>query len=201
MDDDRPPAARGWRLGAVAVSLIFNIACSDLLPKKNEEPELPWTSFTDIKQVYDLILPNTSTIDYLHELGINPYKTPNISIVSYLDIRERFIPNSSIRHEDVDPGVLACIAHRTDCYGYVMSVSSTRSKRVGNAFLDILSFRKTTIKEGWKFEALFVIDKHDGQEMVVYKIWRGAPHFKTTEKDRNPLGPLNNGNASDLLGF
>lgn len=192
----KPPA-----LACIIALCAVLTACSNLLPQKHERPELPWDSFEDIKHVYDLILPNTSTVDYLHEQGINPYATPNISIISHLDIQERFIPNSSVRMEDVDPGVLACIRHGADCYAYQMSVSVLKSRREGNVMLDIMGFRKTTMKEGWKFDALFVIDRWDGRDVVVYKVWRGSPQIKTMAKDKNPLGPLTKSDVRDLVGF
>lgn len=174
-------------------------ACGNLLPTKHEAPELPWSSFEDVKHVYDLILPNTSTVHYLHEQGVDPYVTPNIAIVSYLDIQEKFVPNSSINVEELDPAVRTCLKHRASCYGYAMAISFSKTERVGNTMLDIMDIRKTTVREGWKFEALFVIDKFDGQDVVVYKVWRGAPKIKTTEKNRNPLGPLNKSDIRDLL--
>jgi hypothetical protein len=183
---------------AVIIASCLVSACGNLLPQKHERPELPWNSFEDMKHVYDLVLPHTSTVDYLHEQEINPYKTPNISIVSHLDIQQRFIPNAAVRTEDVAPEILECIRHAARCYGYALSVEVEKTERVGNLALDLMNFRKTTETTGWRFDALFVIDQSSGQDTVVYKVWRGDPQIYTTEKKKNPLGPFNKGDVRDL---
>ena len=74
----------------------------------------------------------------------------------------------------------------SECRGYKVDVVNTKSKRVGNAFMDILNFKRVTEKTGWSFTALLII--HDG--ILVYKIWSGVPNIETKKHRSNPLGPL-----------
>lgn len=178
---------------AVAASLAFFLGGCSLLPEGKETVESPWRSFADAKATYDKIEPGRTTLAQLKKLGIDPYTTSNVSVLSYLDIIQRFIPNNAIKYDQLAPPVRDCIDARETCWGYEVSPKEIHSKRTGNVLADVFSFRRKTIRKGWSFNAL-IIFKDNG---VVYKIWRGKPLIREQSTQKSPLGPLQN--SGDLL--
>jgi hypothetical protein len=167
--------------------------CSTLLPSAKQTIQSPWNSFEDAKAYFDKITPRQSTTKELKELGFDPFSTPNIKILTYLDIMNRFMPNPSVKKEELDEGIQACIDAKADCKAYEFEPKIIRSKRFGNFWLDLFNFKRQTKESGWKFEALIVLI----DDIVVYKLWGGSPIIDETKETKNPLGPFQN--ADDLL--
>ncbi|MDH5591775.1 MAG: hypothetical protein OEY48_02895 [Gammaproteobacteria bacterium] len=172
-------------------SLFFGLtlllgACSGPLPKGTDTIKSPWDSFEQAKNSYDNIILRETTTSQLQELGFNPYKTPNVRILSYLDIIRKFSPNDSVKSEDLPPSVRTCLASREACLAYEATPGVYTSTRVGNVLLDLLNFKRKSIQTGWFFNALIVIH-HD---VVVYKIWSGTPIIDSEKTRNNPLGPI-----------
>lgn len=168
--------------GAVA----FIGGCSSLLPSAKQYTESPWETYEAVKNAYDNIIPGQTTLKELETLGFDPFKTPNVEFLNYLDIIQRFMPNQSIRVEDLDPAIQNCLQVRELCTGLRIAPEWIDNKRYGNLFLDMFNFDRKTRISGWRFDALLVVvDK-----VVVYKLSRGQPKLLRDENKRNPLGPL-----------
>jgi len=172
--------------------MIFG--CSALLPSTKQTVHSPWNSFDEARAAYERIMPLKTTHEEIHDLGFDPFATPNIRILTYLDIMNRFLPNPSIRMEDLDKGVVSCIEAKAACKAYEFSPQFLKSERYGNVFLDLLNFRRKTKDSGWRFEALIVLV----DDLVVYKLWGGNPIIDQTRDEKRPLGPLQG--AGDILG-
>lgn len=173
------------------LSLLLS-SCGSSLPKGEMKTKSPWETFEQAKASYDnIILGSTTTAD-LQELGFDPYNTPNVRILSYLDILQRFNPNNSVKNEDFPPTVRGCLASREACLAYEATPSFSSSERVGNVILDLLKFKRERVVTGWSFNALIVID----HSLVVYKIWNGVPMIDQKTTRKNPLGPLQNSAGS-----
>ena len=160
--------------------------CISMLPQKQDVMESPWKDFSEAKAAYDKITPNESTTAELQELGVDPYKTPNVRILSYLDLIGRFLPNNSVKVENLDAHMQACFAVLDDCTGYEFSPKHIEHKRTGWVLPDVFNFSRTTVKTGWSFSALIVLNR----DRVVYKIWNGVPVMREERTEDNPLGPL-----------
>ena len=160
--------------------------CSSLLPVAKESLQSPWKSFAEAKQTFDLVIPYETNEAELQTLAFSPYQNANIKIVSYLNLVNRFMPNSSVRKKDLAPGVRECIESHDKCYGYELQVNRLESRRYGNVFLDLFNFRRTTHKTGWEFNALIIIK----DDQVIYKLWSGSPKIDQYVYKKNPLGPL-----------
>lgn len=173
----------------IASSLVLS-GCSSkaLLPKHENKTESPWGNFQEAKAAFDKVIPNQTTLLELKSLGFDPEKTPNINRITYLEVIQHFMPNQSIRPEDLDPSVRACLEARKDCFAYEIEPGILESERYGNVALDVLNFDRKTKRYGWKFIALIVVK----EELVVYKLWGGQPNVLTYERQRNPLGPFQN---------
>jgi len=176
--------------GVRALGLLTLLAglggCSGLLPHSQQISESPWNSFSSAKAAYEKVVPGKTTVKDLKGLGFSPYDTPNIRILTYLDVIDLFVPRNAITLDDLDPAVRSCIAAKSRCLAYEAMPARVNDRRTGNVLADMLSFRRNSIKTGWTFRALFVID--DG--MVVYKLWGGRPAIREISESKNPLGPL-----------
>lgn len=173
--------------------VLFVLACSEMLPDAQETTISPWKGFEDAKAAYEKIEPRKTTISDMKDLGFDPYTTPNVKILSYLEVIERFLPIDSIKVDDLDPGVRECIADREACSGYELNPRDIYSERVGDVVTDMFNFKRTTHRSGWSFRALIIFNR----DTVVYKIWRGTPVIEEHARERNPLGPLQD--SGDLL--
>ena len=157
-----------------------------MLPESKKSFKSPWDTFEQAKASFDLITPLETTRDDLAKLNFTPDKTPNIKILSYLEIIDRFMPNSSITKDDIDQGLLECITAKNTCQAYEVTLTKTHNERYGNFFLDIFKFKRKTRKTGWNFKALIVLNTN----VVVYKIWSGQPRIDEDTYQKNPLGPF-----------
>ena len=159
--------------------------CSSMLPTGEEHKKSPWKSFDEATAAFDQIIPDETSVEELQKLGFDPHKTPNIRILSYLDILRLF--EYEPRYAAHYPaGVQACMRANEACYGYDVDISDVHKKRVGSFWLDLLLFKREEHKTGWSFRGLIlIIDGH-----VVYKLAGGSPNLDETSKKKNPLGPV-----------
>ncbi len=169
--------------------------CSALLPSVENTTKSPWQSFDEAKTAFDKIIPNQTTRQDLKKLGFDPFETPNVNLITYLDLTVKFIPNQSIRLEDLDPSVQVCLKAREACQGYEVSPKILRGKRYGNVVLDLFNFRRKKLTTGWHFNALIVLQK----DLVVYKLWGGEPNISEFEDKKNPLGPFQDMDIGRIL--
>ncbi|GAB4387291.1 MAG: hypothetical protein Kow0025_00030 [Thermodesulfovibrionales bacterium] len=176
---------------ALFVCLFIAIAsCRGLLPTVKETTPSGWKDYAEAKEAFDKIVPYETTVGELKELGFDPFHTPNITILTYLDL-SRSLGSRPI--EEMDRGIRDCIRAEADCHAYEFEPKNIRKKRYGNFWLDFFNFRRKINETGWKFKALIIVV--DGT--VVYKLWGGNPLVNEDTDIRNPLGPLQD--AGDML--
>lgn len=185
-----PPIWHRWRhgtraFGSLVICLAATAACS-ILPTTTETADSPWESFDEAKAAYDSIVPRQTTKAELTGLGYDPLETPNVRVLSYIDLIQRFLPREAIAPESLDPDLRACIEAREDCWGYEVAPSVIDRQREGNVALDIFGFRRETVTTGWRFSAVVVLM----EDLVVYKIWDGTPKIREQKVETKPLGPL-----------
>ncbi|MBI5741291.1 MAG: hypothetical protein HZA16_11315 [Nitrospirae bacterium] len=169
-----------------AVVFIFS-GCASLLPSSRETTRTQsWGSFEEAKAAFEQIVPYSTTGEELQKLGFDANATSNLKILTHLDIIQRFMLNPSIKKEDLDQGIQACVDAKTDCCAYELNLRTISRKRHGNVFLDLFNFRRRTNETGWEFQALIVMV--NGK--VVHKLWGGTPLIDQNREARNPLGPL-----------
>jgi hypothetical protein len=156
--------------------------CSALLPSSKEETIMSWDHFEQVKSAYDKISLGESRAD-LKELGFDVENSPNIQILSYLDVASKV---QSIPMAELDTSLKQCLQSREECLGYVIDLRKLRAKRVGNFWADFFNFKRKTDNTGWRFNVLLVMIN----DQVTYKLWSGTPKIELYEEKRNPLGPL-----------
>ena len=157
--------------GLVLLCVFLLAACGSPLPRTENVTKSPWSSFEQAMVSYKKVTLNETTDEELQQLGFDPYSTPNVKILSYLDVIRRFMPTNSVKLEQLPPSVRNCIAKLDKCIAYEARPGIVKRKRVGSVFNDLLGFKRKTIETGWRFDALIVLDSG----VAVYKIWSGTP--------------------------
>ena len=173
----------------LAISSLFIIltGCASLLPSSKVTVKSPWENYDNAKADYEKITPGQTTLEDLHKLGFTPYKVPNVRILNVTEIITVFMPTPAIRIENLDQGIQRCIESKDRCTAYRIEPSILDSKRIGNFWLDLLSFKRDTVVTGWEFRGLITIVDN----VVTYKDPPGGrPTINTEEIQKKPLGPL-----------
>jgi hypothetical protein len=160
--------------------------CRSLFPSDASRTKTAWQTFDEAQAAFDKIVPHRTTHDDLRRLGFDPDATPNVRLLTYLDIIERFIPNQSITKEDLQTDVKRCIDAKDCCRAYELELNINQSKRYGNLAMDAFGFQKKTHVSGWNFKALVIVQDN----LVVYKLRSGQPHVDRLERKTKPLGPF-----------
>lgn len=157
--------------------------CAALLPRAKTVSKSPWKSYREVVEAYDKVVSNKSSISEIRKLGFDIYSTPNLKILSYVDIA---VATSTLKRDVAGDGIEACLRARGICTGYVFEPQVFISDRYGNFWLDMFNFKRKTLESGWRFRASFlVIDS-----VVVEKFWYGEPLVNLDRVVVNPLGPL-----------
>jgi len=181
----------------VVALLIMGSGCAGLLPSSKQMVKSPWDSYNMANAAYEKIIPGKTTTEDLKNLGIDPYTTPNILIVTFQDILTKYLPNASIKKEDLDTGIQECLNAKNTCFGYGIEPSFLQNKRVGNFFKDFTGFKKQAKETGWKFKGLILIV----EKTVVYKERPGGnPVIEKDAESKKPLGPVQDG-GEKLIDF
>ena len=174
--------------------LIINTGCKSILPSEAKRTTMRWKTYEDAQKSFDQIILNVTTVSDLRKIGYNTTNTPNMRVLTYLDLIKIFMPNAGMTLEELHPQVKECIQSKDLCTAYELELEVTDKNRFGNPLWDIFGFRKNTKTTGWKFRSLILIK--DG--LVVYKLCSGQPELDVIEKKKNPLGPFQE--LDDLLG-
>lgn len=188
-----------WRLRngtALLAVCLMAMGCSSLLPQSRTATQTKWASYGDAQAAFDKIVPGQTTDGHLRGLQLDPDDNPNITLLNYTDILQRFVPNASISMDHLDAAVRKCIAAKTACTGYAVDQKAVSRSRAGNFFADILGFHRETHVTGWTFSGLLLMENG----VVVYKLTAGQPKIAEQESLKNPLGPLT-GFGRKVLGF
>lgn len=171
----------------IVILFFFFTGCSSLLPSSKITIKSPWDDFKSAKLTYERIIPDVTTVKELKEYGFDPDLVPNIRIMTVTEIINVFLPNPTIRVQDLDPGIQKCIESKDRCTAYMILPSVLNVDRVGNFWLDMFTFKRHTINSGWEFRGLITIV----DDIVTYRDPPGGrPLIHTEQVDIKPLGPL-----------
>jgi hypothetical protein len=170
-------------IAAVAAALLLS-ACAELLPKAHSEVDSPWTTFEQARETVERIVPGRTTSAELRTMGLDPYTSSNVQLLSFSDVLLRFPHAGTLKH--IDDGLRRCLDSGQACTGLAITARSTRRERVGGFWADALSFKRVVDVTGWSFNALvLVVD-----ERAVYTLYGGQPLLREQDINRQPLGPL-----------
>jgi len=180
----------GWArlVGAGALIVTLGGCGGLLLPSQSEMGDSKFESYAAVDKAFERISLRQSSVSDLSGLGFDAQHTPNVAVLSYLEIVERFMPNSSMAFDKLDPAVQDCILARSACQGYVFKVDHREFQRSGSLFLDLFGFEHTTTETGWTAQVLVLVQ--DGH--VTHKLLSGEPNVRIVRDDVQPLGPMQN---------
>ena len=166
--------------------LLFTTGCASLFPSDKSTSKSRWDDFNAVQADYEKIVPNQTTEADLKAMGFDPYATPNIRILTYIDLVQRFLPNATLTTRDLPEPMPLAIAAKESCHGYEVALQVSNRKRYGNLFLDIFGFRRKAKTTGWDYKAILVMK----DSVVVYKLWSGEPMTVKYDDRKRPLGPI-----------
>ena len=172
-------------LTLVLAALLGACASGGLLPDSSVAVRAQFADFEAARRAFETIEPYTSTIDDLQTLGFDPGAS-NVRLIGYPDIVGRLAPNSALSLEQLDPGIRDCILARLECRAYEYRLGNETRVRTGSFVLDWLNFKRTTEVNGWQFIAIVAVRRG----VVLFRNYGGAPSNERTEREFNPLGPL-----------
>jgi len=171
----------------IIISLLIFTGCAALLPSSTVMIKSPWEDFASAQLTYEKIIPGLTSVDDLKKHGLDPFVMPNIKILNVTEVINLFLPNPSIKKEDLDPGIQKCIESKDRCTAYQITPSILHKKRVGNFWSDMFTFKRHTIESGWEFRGLITIVDN----VVTYRDPPGGrPLVYTEQIDVKPLGPV-----------
>lgn len=174
------------RIYFLSILVLFLAACGSLLPRGSTESQSGFASFEDARDAIERVKPYETTVAQLKGLGFDVQDAANVRQIPYPEVVARLAPNPSVPLSMLDPGIRDCIEARQLCRAYEFSFGQQDSRREGSFWADFLNFRRRTEISGWKFQGLIVA--RDG--VVLFRNHGGEPHIKQTERQSNPLGPL-----------
>ena len=180
------------RTARVIVSVTFMLSlvgCGGLGLLPHETRISTSTNFQTYDQVaaaYVGIVPGETRLSDLPKLGFDTATTPNVEILSYLGVIERFMPRNSLTFDHLAPPVQACIEAQDRCSAFVFHPQHVESQRLGSVILDIFGFERQTLDTGWQAEVVLLMQ--DGH--VAYKLMSGRPRIEDMHDSIQPLGPL-----------
>jgi hypothetical protein len=175
-------------LSACGLVVVLSGCGGALLPSQTEAGTSSFDTYGAVRSAFEQIALKQSSVGDLSGLGFDAQHTPNVAVLSYLEIVEKFMPNSSMAFDRLDPAVQDCIMARDACQGYVFKLQHHESQRSGSLFLDIFGFRHTTTETGWNAQVLVLVQ--NGK--VTHKLLSGEPNLRIVRNEVEPLGPLQN---------
>lgn len=187
-----------WVLMGLGVVLL-TAGCKSLFPRTGSTTDSRWKNFAEVEQAFADITPHQTGTNELIELGFHPSATPNVKVLTYVDIINHFMPNTGIRREDLDAAVRECIEAKDRSHAYLVDFKDLQTTRHGNLFLDVFGFKRRTHETGWQFRGWILMT----DDTVVYKLFSGEPQVSRHDKRSRPLGPLQeiDLSASSALGL
>jgi hypothetical protein len=180
------PASRVFRTIVLLLAGTLFGACSSMLPKGSALEPLPWNSFDEAMGAIDHIEAYKTTRAELRAQRIDPTTNPSIAILDYTDLLQRLPAVPAVPIDRLEHGIGDCLVAGKHCNAYAITIRQTKTRRVGNFWLDMLNFHRESVTTGWSFGALIIFV----DDVVVYASGSGQPHIEVHEDSRNPLGPV-----------
>jgi hypothetical protein len=176
------------RIAVLTLALAAVLAgCSGILPRESTADTAEFQTYNDLQAAYDKIIPGTTTRSQLAEIGLDPNTLPNITVLSYVEVMDKFMPQySPITLDRVAKGARACIEAKNRCSGLVFRFDRRQTRHNGNVVADVFQFRQDKVKYGWSAEIILLMRDDD----VVYKLMSGMPYAEERMDNTRPLGPL-----------
>src|SRR5512134_3491957 len=110
-------------------TILLTAGCKSLFSSTESQAESKWNSFEEVETAFAKVVVNVSNTNDLKRLGFHPSASPNVKILTYVDIINFFMPNPGIQKEDLDEPVRACIDAKDLGHAYLLELRNVRAKR------------------------------------------------------------------------
>ena len=203
------------KIGLILVLTSFLVGgCSTSLPdgtssfkrtgKENTDPR--WISFAGVNKSFEDIKSKiengqTITVNDLDYRGFGP-NTNNANEVGYLELEKLLIGEKGDRSRLPD-GIKECTDKKEKCYGVIVLISSLDTEGKEGFFKRMFSGEKKTEVRGWKFGAVFAVEREKPGDRVVaaYARDKNGNVFTNREEDDAPGAAIKLIPSPSLLGF
>ncbi|MEI9994554.1 MAG: hypothetical protein WDM91_08165 [Rhizomicrobium sp.] len=167
---------------AIAVVALALVGCGTLtlLPRQADSPANSIKSLKDLAEAYARVQPGETRASQLGGLGFDS-ATPNVEVLSYLGVMERFMTGDSTKFDRLDEALQDCIEARDHCTAYVFKSADLEPGK-GN-MLASLGFGAANAA-GHIPEVTLVVE--NGR--VAYKMISGVP--QTLLARHMPVAPM-----------
>src|SRR5882724_2196494 len=122
--------------------MCLTAGCQSLFPHNDSTTVSKWKTYKDVEVAFEKIVPYHTTVVELELLNFDPKRSPNVKILTYVDLIVRFLPSPAVRLQDLPGGVRECIEAKEKSRAYLVELHDTKDKRHGNLFLDIFGFKR-----------------------------------------------------------
>ncbi len=178
----RITAALAFALGC----LVALSGCTSMLPRGSQKSPSPFTSYAQAQAALEMVVPFQTPTSQLKSLGFDPEGGSNVTRIPYPEVVARLVPYSGVPLDALDAGIRECILARSACQAYLFHFDQHDRRREGGFWADFFNVRRQTHVTGWSMDALVVVT--DGK--VLFRNHGGQPQIDRTERQVNPLGPL-----------
>jgi hypothetical protein len=165
---------------------VLLAGCANWLPRAETQQPSAFESFEAASIAFDKIVGYRTTVDEMRSLGFDLQAAANITVIPYPQLTLRLMPDPGVPFDALDPGIRDCILARHACQAYEFRLARETKRREGTFLLDFLNFKRTVHVVGWRFEGLVAV--RNG--VVLFRSHGGEPRNDRTERQVNPLGPL-----------
>ena len=166
--------------------LLLLAGCSAVLPQETNVDSSKFQTYDQVLASYGDVQLGKTRLNELAGLGLDTRTTPNIEVLSYTDIVNRFLPGERMTLQQAPPAVRLCIEAQYRCSAYVFRLQNSHTQRSGGVVPDLLGFQQDTVNNGWSAEVVLLLQ----DDVVVYKVISGSPHTQDRRDMTQPLGPL-----------
>lgn len=157
-----------------------------LLPHEASVSSNSFQTYEQVQAAYAGVTPGNTRLTDLPKMGFDTATTPNVEVLSYLGVIERFMPRSTMSYDKLAPQVQGCIEAQDRCSAFVFHPQHVETRRTGSVLLDLLGFERRSVDTGWSAEVVLLMQ--DGR--VAYKLMSGRPRIDEMHDQVTPLGPL-----------
>jgi hypothetical protein len=165
--------------------------CAGLLPRGTSDTPTPFASYEEARAATERVVPFRTRTGELKALGFDVQAGRNVTLIPYPEIVARLAPHSGVPLDALEPGIRECILARTDCRAYAFRFERIDRTREGPFLADFVNVRRVTRVTGWSFDALIVV----AGDRVLFRNYAGQAHIDRLERQINPLGPFQSGEA------
>jgi len=160
--------------------------CGGVLPHESDADSTKFLTYDQVSSSYAGIQLGKTRLGELPGLGFDTRLTPNIEVLSYSEIVDRFLPSETISEQTAPSPVRRCIEAQYRCSAYVFHLTHSHTQHSGNVVPDLLGTERDTVNSGWSAEVVLLVQ----DDLVVYKVISGRPYAQDLQNETQPLGPL-----------